>query len=192
MPLIAALALVFVVLVAVIVLMPVTLIQRYRVGTARRLARGWVATLNLLALVLSTGMFLTGAAVTNAWVPDAFKYALMGLAGGGALGVIGLALSRWESTPRTLHYTPSRSLVLAITLLVTSRVLYGFWRSWHAWRSALDGTDWLAASGVAGSLAAGAVVLGYYLVYWAGVRRRLRRHQARWHGRTDAAARVIR
>ena len=192
MPLIAALALVLVVLVAVIVLMPLTLVQRYRVGTARRLARRWVATLNLVALVLSTGMFLTGAAVTSAWVPDAFRYALMGLAGGAALGVLGLVLTRWEATPRTLHYTPSRTLVLAITLLVTSRVLYGFWRSWHAWRSAANDGEWLVASGVAGSLAAGAVVLGYYIVYWAGVRRRLRRHQARWHGRTDAAARVVR
>src|SRR5688572_27536491 len=133
MPLIAALALVLVVLVAVIVLMPLTLVQRYRVGTARRLARRWVATLNLVALVLSTGMFLTGAAVTSAWVPDAVRYALMGRAGGAALGVLGLVLTRWEATPRTLHYTPSRTLVLAITLLVTSRVLYGFWRSWHAW-----------------------------------------------------------
>jgi hypothetical protein len=30
-------------------------------------------------------------------------------------------------------------------------------------------------SGVAGSMAAGAVVLGYYLVYWFGVRRRFKR-----------------
>ena len=173
----------------VIVLLPVSLVQRYRVGTARRLARGWVVTLNLVALVLSTGMFVTGAAVTTVWVPGALSYALAGLAAGGVLGLTGLALSRWEATPRALHYTPNRWLVLGITLVVTSRVLYGFWRGWQAWRSAADGTLWLAVSGVAGSLAAGAVVLGYYLVYWAGVRRRLRALQGRWHGRTDAAAR---
>jgi len=34
---------------------------------------------------------------------------------------------------------------------------------------------WTAASGAAGSLAAGAVALGYYLVYWIGVRRRVER-----------------
>jgi hypothetical protein len=34
---------------------------------------------------------------------------------------------------------------------------------------------WVAASGVATSMSAGAIVLGYYLVYWVGVRRRLRR-----------------
>jgi hypothetical protein len=35
--------------------------------------------------------------------------------------------------------------------------------------------SWLTASGAAGSLGAGALVLGYYLTFWVGVRRRLRR-----------------
>jgi hypothetical protein len=78
-----------------------------------------------------------------------------------------------------LHYTPNRWLVLAITLVVTARVLYGFWRAWESWRAGLSEGSWFVAAGVAGSMAAGAVVLGYYLVYWIGVRRRLRRVQAR-------------
>jgi hypothetical protein len=102
---------------------------------------------------------------------------LLGLAGGGVLGVLGLRLSRWEVTPRSVHYTPSRALVLAITLVVTARILYGFWRSWHAWHAAAGDASWLAASGAAGSLAAGALVLGYYVIYWSGVWRRIGRHQ---------------
>ena len=39
-------------------------------------------------------------------------------------------------------------------------------------------TSLVASFGVAGSLAAGAVVLGYYLSYWLGIQRRLRRHLA--------------
>ena len=62
-----------------------------------------------------------------------------------------------------------------MTLVVTLRIAYGFWRGWHAWRAAQDGTSWIAAIGIPGSLAAGAVVLGYYLVYWAGVRSRAAR-----------------
>ena len=62
-----------------------------------------------------------------------------------------------------------------MTLLFTARVLYGFWRAWHSWQTAPDDTSVLASFGVAGSMAAGAVVLGYYLSYWMGVRRRLRR-----------------
>ena len=43
----------------------------------------------------------------------------------------------------------------------------------------MEGESWFVAAGVAGSMAAGAVVLGYYLTYWIGVRRRYRRHAAR-------------
>jgi hypothetical protein len=139
-----------------------------------------VAVVNLVGVSLSAALLLMAAAVTSAWVPNAFTYTAAGLAGGGLLGLLGLWLSRWEVTPRSLHYTPNRWLVLVIMLVVTARVLYGFWRGWHTWRATVDGTSWLAASGVAGSLAAGAVVLGYYLSYWAGVWRRLKRHRRTW------------
>jgi len=76
-----------------------------------------------------------------------------------------------------LHYTPNRWLVLTVTLVVVSRMLYGVWRAWHTWHSTPDDASWLAASGAAGSLAAGAVVLGYYLMYWAGIRSRLNHHR---------------
>lgn len=115
--------------------------------------------------------------MTSFWVPNALRYSVMGLAGGGLLGIVGLWLSRWEHAPQSLHYTPNRWLVLAITLVVTSRMVYGLWRGWQAWGSTPDKSSWLAAAGAAGSLAAGAVVLGYYLVYWAGISRRLKRHK---------------
>jgi hypothetical protein len=174
-PLLIALALAAFAMLLAIALMPLALVQRYRVGTSRRQARQWFVTLNLAGIVFSAGVFLFGAAVTNVWVPDAFKFAVLGLAAGCFLGIVGLWLTRWEFAPRGLHYTPNRWLVLAITLVVTGRILYGFWRSWQAWRLAGGDTSWIAASGVAGSLAAGAVVLGYYLIYWFGVRRRLNR-----------------
>ena len=68
--------------------------------------------------------------------------------------------------------------MLAITLIVAARVAVGFWRSWQAWPTTDDYAAWAAASGAAGSLAAGAVVLGYYLIYWLGVRRRIGRGSA--------------
>ena len=163
-------------ILAPIALMPLALVLRYRAGTARRQARGWVATLNLVALAISTSLFLLGAGLTSIWVPHALGYSLLGLLGGIALGIIGLWLSRWERAPQSLHYTPNRSLVLGVTLIVTGRLLYGLWRGWDTWRHAAGETSWLAAFGVAGSMAAGAVVLGYYLSYWMGVLRRLRRH----------------
>lgn len=72
-----------------------------------------------------------------------------------------------------MFYAPNRLLVLGITLVVTFRIGYGFWRGWQTWREAQDGTSWIAAIGIPGSLAAGALVIGYYLVYWAGVRSRV-------------------
>ena len=165
------------IVLAFIAVIPVSIIQRFRMGTARRTARRWVATLNLTAVVLSVALFLAGALITSQWIPDALTYTMYGLAGGCVVGMLGTALTRWEYVGRRVSYTPNRWLVLAITLVVTARVLYGFWRSWEAWRTSLESAAWVAASGVAGSMSAGAIVLGYYLVFWAGVRRRIRRHE---------------
>lgn len=176
MPLIPlAIALLFV--LALVLALPLLLILRYRSGTARRLGRRWMAKINLVVMTLSAGLFLWAAAVTSLWVPKAFIYSFVGLMGGCVLGLLGLALTRWEETPQTLHYTPNPWLILVITLAVTTRLLYGVWRVWQAWRAAGPDTSWLAASGLAGSLAVGALVLGYYLTYSAGVSRRLRRHR---------------
>jgi hypothetical protein len=175
MPILAAVALLALLMLAAIALLPLSLIQRYRVSTARRPARGWVAAVNIVGITISIGVFLVAAAVANIWVPNAFFYTLIGLAAGCLTGLLGLALTRWEATPHGLYYTPHRWLVLVITLIVTARVLYGFWRSWHLWNAGLDA--WADAFGVAGSMGAGAVVLGYYLTYWFGVRRRMVRYR---------------
>jgi hypothetical protein len=137
-----------------------------------------VVTINLVGLALSTTLFFVGASVTSLWVPNALSYALGGFTAGCLFGLLGLALSRWEPSPGVLHYTPNRWLVLGITLVVTARLLFGLARSWRAWKTAPDYATWAAASGAAGSLGAGAVVLGYYLTYWFGVRRRLRRYNS--------------
>jgi len=165
------------VVLALVALVPLSLVLRYRAGTARRRARGWLAVINLLAIACSTALFLAAAAVTSLWVSRAFTHALMGLAGGCLLGLLGIWLSQWEATPAALHYTPNRWLVLAIMLLVTARLVYGIWRGWHTWHAAVGDTSTLAAIGVSGSLAAGAMVLGYYLAYWTGVWHRARRHR---------------
>lgn len=166
------------VVLALIALIPISLIQRYRVGTSRQRARGWLTALNLGGISLSVLLFLTGAIFTSIWVPDAFTYTVAGLAAGSLLGIVGLWLTRWEPGIGSLHYTANRWLVLGLTLVVTARVLYGFWRGWASWRAGVDGESWFVAAGVAGSMAAGAVVLGYYLVFWIGVRKRLRRQLA--------------
>jgi hypothetical protein len=160
-----------------VLLLPLSLVLRYRMGTARRRARGWVVTTNLVSVALSAGILLLAAAVTSLWVPRALPYSLLGLLGGGLLGRLGLLASRWEPTSAGLHYTPNRWLVLALTLVVTARLGYGLLRGWQAWQDNPGDPSWIEALGVSGSLAAGGVLIGYYAVYLAGLRRRLRRHR---------------
>ena len=159
--------------------MPLLLVQRYRVGTARRLARRWLATISLVATAISAALFLVAAAFATIWTPNALPAAAAGLVAGCLLGVVGLGLTRWEPTPRTLHYTPNRWLVLAITLMVSARLLYGVWRAWVVARSSVDDPSLILAFGVPESLAVGATVLGYYLAYSAGLRWRIRKWEKR-------------
>jgi hypothetical protein len=176
-PILAAVLILIGVVFIGILLLPVTLVQRYRVGTSRQRARGWLATLNVTGLTISTVLFLVGAAVTNVWVPRAFGYTILGSAAGALLGLLGLWLTHWESDGYPLHFTPNRWLVLGILLAVAGRIGYGLWRAWESWQSGSTGGSWVVARGAAESLAAGAVVLGYYLVFWIGVRRRFHRHR---------------
>jgi hypothetical protein len=162
-----------------LVLMPLVLVQRYRAGSARRLARPWVATLTLGAVSISAMLFLVAAAVTNLWIPKAFGAATAGLGVGCVLGALGLALTRWEPTPGALHYTPNRWVILTITVVVSARILYGLWRSWAAAQAGLGGAAFVTAFGVPDSLAAGATVLGHQLAYSAGLRWRIHVWQAR-------------
>jgi hypothetical protein len=173
------LILVLVLPVVVIALMPLILIQRYRMGAARRLARSWVATLNVALTALSAVLFLGVAAVTALWIPNAFSGAAAGVAMGLGLGVLGLLLTQWEPTPATLHFTPNRWLVLLVTVMVSVRILYGSWRSLQAARAGIYGTQMVLAFGIPGSLAVGGAVIGYYVAYAVGVRRRIGQWQRR-------------
>jgi hypothetical protein len=165
--------------VILIVLTPVMLVQRYRVGTARREARPWLATFGLVMMAGSTIFFLTGAGVTSFWVQDAFLGALAGVAAGVVLGMAGLVLTKWEATPRSLHYTPNRWLVLLVTVIVSARLLYGLYRSMAAARAGLEGTAVVLSFGIPESLAAGGVVIGYYFAYGAGLWWRISRWSRR-------------
>jgi hypothetical protein len=178
MPLIALAAVLVFLLLFTVVMVPLSIAMRFRAGSTRRRAWGWMVTLNFFAACVSSALLLAAAAVSNAWIPNTFLYALIGWACGLALGGVGLITSHWETTPQGVHYTPNRWLILLITVVVAARILYGFWRAWHSFQTTPAGESWIAHSGAAGSMGAGAAVLGYYVVYWAGLRRRVRKHQA--------------
>jgi hypothetical protein len=88
------------VVLALVVLIPLSLVQRYRVGTRRQPVRGWLATANTVAFAVSTLFFVASAAVTDIWVPHPFTHTLIGLLAGCILGLFGLALTLGPPAPR--------------------------------------------------------------------------------------------
>jgi hypothetical protein len=157
-----------------------SLALRYRAGTARRQARRWVASLNIWMTSFSAVFFLSFTFLLSFWVDSSFRFALIGMGCGGILGLVGLALTRWESQRQGLFYTPSRWLALLVTFAIAARFVYGWWRATHSGSNPPAGQHWLiTTSGTQLSLAVPAGLIGYYLVYSVGVRLRLTRHEQR-------------
>jgi hypothetical protein len=151
-----------------------SLALRYRAGTARRQGRRWIATMNVWATIFSAALFLCFSFLMSFWLGPTLRFALAGMAVGALLGLLGLLLTRWESHPEGLFYTPSRWLALLLVLAIAARLIYGWWHATHA-----GGTQhWLAsASGTQLSIAVAAGLIGYYLIYAIGVRIRVTRYE---------------
>ena len=117
-------ALLFFVLLALAGVILLSLALRYRAGTARRQARRWIATLNLWMTSLSAVFFLSVTFLLSFWVWSAFRYALIGIGTGAIIGLLGLALTRWEDRPEALFYTPNHWFAFLIVFTITARVVY--------------------------------------------------------------------
>jgi hypothetical protein len=173
-------ALLFFVLLAVAGVVLLSLALRYRAGTARRQGRRWVASLNVWMTGLSAVLFLSFSFLISFWLGTAFRFALIGMGFGAIVGLLSLAMTRWESQPEGLFYTPSRWLALLVTLAIAARFIYGWWYATHSGSSAPGDKHWLmTASGTELSLAVAAGLIGYYLVYSIGVRLQVARHEQR-------------
>jgi hypothetical protein len=157
-----------------------SLVLRYRAGTARRQARRWVASLNIWMTSFSAVFFLAFTFLLSFWVDSAFRFAVIGMGCGGVLALLSLGITRWESRPQGLFYTPNRWLALLVTLAIAARFVYGWWRATHSNSNAPGDQHWLiTASGTQLSLAIAAGLIAYYLVYSIGVRLRITRHEQR-------------
>src|SRR5213082_3368479 len=108
-------ALLLFVLLALAGVVLLSLALRYRAGTARRQARPWVASLNVWLTGFSSVFFLSFILLLSFWVPSAFRFAVIGMGCGVILGLLGLALTRWERRSNGLFYTPNRWLAVVIT-----------------------------------------------------------------------------
>ena len=179
MPIILFALLVFVLLAFAGVIL-LSLALRYRAGTARRQGRRWVATINVWATSFSAIIFVCFTLLISFWLGPTLRFVLIGMAAGGILGLLGLILTRWESHPEGLFYTPSRWLALLLVLAIATRLIYGWWHATHPGSSVPAGQHpWMTASFTQLSLAVAAGLIGYYLIYAIGVRLRLSRHERR-------------
>jgi fucose 4-O-acetylase-like acetyltransferase len=170
------LALLLFVLLAFAGVILLSLALRYRAGTARRQSRRWVATMNVWVTSFSAALFLCFTFLISFWLGPTLRFALAGMTVGAVLGLLGLILTRWESHPEGLFYTPSRWLALLVMLAIGARLAYSWWHTTHP--SASGGQHWvLSASGTQLSVAVAAGLIGYYLVYAIGVRIRIARHE---------------
>lgn len=156
-----------------LLLLPVALWQRYRRGHARRRAVPWAVSANAWLLLVSALLFMLTAWLSGHWVDGALRHALLGLAAGVAVGVIGLWLTHFDRDARGLHFSPNRWLVLALTSVVAARIGYGLWHALQLWRADAGHAAWLAQQG--NLLAVGGLLLGHYLAYAWGLRHRVAR-----------------
>ena len=98
-----------------------------------------------------------------------------GLACGAALAYLGLRHTRFEVTPEGRFYTPHTYIGLAVTLLFLGRLAYRFLYLSNGANGML-GTDPNAAAAYRSPLTVGifAVLIGYYVLFYAGVLMRTR------------------
>lgn len=173
MPLLLLLPLLVVAVVLLwLLLLPLAMWQRYRSGRQRRRAVAWAIGINAWSLLVSAMVLLFSAWTSSFWVEGALRFAAGGLAIGVLLGWPGLALTRFETTPQGLFYTPNRWVALALTAMVVAKLAYGIYRLQQAWIAGQQ-SEWLSQQG--GVWAVGGVLIGYYLAYAWGLRARLRR-----------------
>lgn len=99
---------------------------------------------------------------------------LLGLAAGAALAYVGLRLTRFDVAPGGIFYTPNGYIGAAISALLIGRLAYRFQVLYPAVQA--DAGDPLGAIQRSPlTLATFALLIGYYLAYYAGL---LMRHAA--------------
>lgn len=152
------------------VLLPVSLVQRYRMGKRERRAQGWVVKSNAWLLLVSALLFAASAWMSSFWIVGAVPHALAGLGAGIVAGIIGLWTSRFQWREGRLFYTPNAWLILLLALVVLARIGLGLWQMASRWG---DADIPALLSHHASLFAAGGLLLGYALAYAWGLKRRL-------------------
>lgn len=165
MPIVLVLLFVFLLLALWVVLLPLSLWQRYRYGRSRRMARGWLLAFNAWSLLVSVALFGVVSAFGLIWWPDSLVGAGLGLLAGSVLGLLGVWLTRWEVAPQGVFYQPNAWLALLLVAIVAGRIVLGLVQMVQYWRADSMPATHALLSGHGSLLAVAGLLLGYYLVY---------------------------
>ncbi|WP_101926306.1 MULTISPECIES: DUF1453 domain-containing protein [Luteimonas] len=173
MPILLLLLVLLLLVFAAVLLWPLALWNRYRVGSSRRRPPYFLTRLNAFLIPASAGVFLLAMAATNLFVTHAFVYGAAGLLAGLLLGGLGWVLTRVEHRPGQVWYTPNRWLVLGLTLVVVARLGVAIWQTWERMRGHHDAlAHWGLLGEHASLFAVAGLVLGYHAAYaWLLYRR---------------------
>jgi hypothetical protein len=171
--LLLALPLVLLLAILLFALLPLSLWQRYRVGSSRR--RAWQLPMAVAwwSSLVSSAVFALFALFAGFFWPGTWLYVALAWPAGLLLGAAGHALTRFEPTPQGLYYQSNRWLVLGLTALVAVRVGAGMVQAWRVW---FQGAQWPESGWLshAGLLGIAALLLGYATAQTFGLYRRVR------------------
>ena len=157
---------------ALILLIAWRVVRRVRrmVGRQKLSAvRPWVT----VVLFPTLAVLLALAALVH---PERLAWLATGLAAGAALGVWGMNLTRFESTPQGVYYTPNLHLGIALSLLLIGRVLFRFVQVLSiadampgAAMTSFGGPEFVRSPSTLGIFG---LLAGYYTAYAVGLLRR--------------------
>ncbi len=124
--------------------------------------RPWFTVVLFPLLLVALGV----VALVN---PPALAALVAGAIGGGVLGVLGLRLTRFESTTEGRFYTPNPYLGVALSLLFIARIGWRYLQLYGATPEAMGQPPDFSRSPL--TLAIFGLLGGYYTVYAAGMLR---------------------
>jgi hypothetical protein len=145
---------------------------RIRRHIGRQRSREWRHWFGVVFFPLIVAMFAL-AAMTN---PLAEGALLGGLAGGIALAIWALRLTRYERTAEGFFYTPNAYIGVGLSLLLVGRILYRVEQMYVSTGGAPASDPSFARSPL--TLVIFGLVAGYYTCYAAGLLRWRKREQA--------------
>ena len=150
--------------------------RRVRRTFGRQAVQPWRIWLRIAVLTVAGG-FIAVASVLRG--PEMVEALLAGLAAGAALAYLGLRHTRFEVTPEGRFYTPHTYIGLAVMLLFLGRLAYRFLYLANGANGMFAGDPNGAAMYQRGPLTVVtvgifAVLVGYYVLYYAGVLMRMR------------------